>query len=1003
MIKLKHAVITLLIMIGPLAYSQSLTVSGTVTDETGAPLPGATVVVSGTTNGTQTDFDGNYTISDVSSNATLVVSYIGYLRQQIPVNGRTSINVSLAEDLQALDEVVVVAYGSQSRSEVTGAISTVGAEEISALPVATADQALQGRAAGVTVTNSGAPGVAPVVRIRGVGSPNGGDPLVVIDGVISSGLGSINPNDIESINVLKDAATAAAYGSQAANGVIVVTTKQGKAGKTEVTFNTYTGVQFTTERFDLLNTEQYLTFIEEAFGTVPTTPLSSSGNNTDWQDAIFQTGLMQNYDIGMAGGNENSNFRASVGMLKQEGTIIETGYNRYNTRLNSNFNVNDKFKVGQTLAVTFRDFTPEVNGNNTNRSLIEHAIKSAPYLPIYNPDNPGGFQGPTSALDGQDAENPVRIQKNGSRGTKGTEIFGSLFGEYELLKGLKIRSQFGLEYSYSNFDSFTPAFDDDSNGQSTHAQTFAAITKNASNFRRFLYTNSLNYNVSINGVHNLDVLALIEKNEAVFNATNTSSQNAVTNDITQHGPDQVVATSNTDEVDKIGYLARLNYNYDNKYLLSGSIRRDGSSRFGPNTKWGTFPSVSAGWNIARENFMEDSDLNILKLRASWGTTGFDGIPNYRFATTLNPNWIYVINGGQVGGTSPAGIPNPDVAWEEREMLNVGLDLGLFDNKFTGAIEYYNNKSNDLLINLPLPGSLGSLASTVPTNIGDAEVKGFEVSLGYNDYEGDFTWSANLNFSTAKTEMLNKGTEGIDQQSTFEGSIVNGLEAGAPIFAFYGYQTDGIYQNQAEVEAVLGTEQTAIQPGDIRFVDQNGDGEINNDDLVQLGQPNPEFTYGFNLDANYKNWDFNLFINGAAGHEIYNTNIYDLEGMPRTFNAGVAVLDRWTPTNPSNSIPRAFDGNNGINTASSDRYIESGDFTRLKNVTLGYTLGDNSILSEYFSRLRIYISGQNLLTFTDYSGLDPEVGNATTNNSEFGVDRGKYPQPKSVLLGLQVTF
>ncbi|MDC6367701.1 MULTISPECIES: SusC/RagA family TonB-linked outer membrane protein [Flavobacteriaceae] len=996
--------LSLSFLMGLSMHAQEIQVSGTVGDENG-PLPGVSVVVDGTTNGVATDFDGNYTLSNVASDATLVFSYVGYNTENIAVNGRTTINVTMVENLESLDEVVIVAYGSQSRAAVTGAISTVGSEEISALPVATADQALQGRAAGITVTNSGSPGTAPIVRIRGVGSPNGGSPLYVIDGVISSDLGSINPGDIESINVLKDAATAAAYGSQAANGVIVVTTKQGRAGKTEVSFNTYTGIQYVTQRFDLLNTDQYLQFIEEAFGTVPTSPLSSSGNNTDWQDAIFQTGFMQNYDLSMAGGNEKSNFRASIGALKQEGAIIETGFNRYNVRLNSNFDVTDKFKIGETLSVTFSDQTPETGDNNAgSRSLLEHAIKMAPYLPIYNADNLGGFQGPTSALDGQDAENPVRIQENGSRITKRTQVFGSIFGEYELLKGLKFKSQFGLEYNYSNYDEFIPSFDDDSNGQSTHSQTFASIIKNSSTFRRYLFTNSLNYKFDINDDHRFDILAVAEKNEALFEQVNTASRNSVTDEIQQLTNEQSEISSLTDEVDKIGYLGRLNYSYKDKYLLSGSIRRDGSSRFGPSTKWGWFPSVSAGWNIAEENFMNSSDFNTLKLRASWGTTGFDEIRNYVFNTTLTNDFNYVISGNALTGVAPSSTPNPDVAWEEREMLNIGLDVGLFNNKFTAALEYFKNTSNDLLIDLQLPGSFGSLSSTVPTNIGDVESKGFEISLGYNDYEGDFTWSANLNLSTTTNEVLNTGVgSDIIPGAFFENQLINGLKPGEPVFAFYGFQMDGIYQTQAEVEAVLGTDQTAIQPGDIRFVDQNGDQQINNDDIVAIGNPTPEIIFGLNLDGNYKNWDFNIFINGVAGNDIYNTNLYDLQGMPRTFNAGVEVLDRWTPTNPSNSVPRAFDGNNGINVASSSRFIEDGSFARLKNFTVGYTFGSDSKISEYVSRLRLYLSGQNLVTLTGYSGLDPEIGNAKSNNFEFGVDRGNYPQPKSVLVGLQVTF
>lgn len=1002
MIKLKHAVITLLIMIGPLAYSQSLTVSGTVTDETGAPLPGTSVVVSGTTNGTQTDFDGNYTLSDVASNATLVFRYIGYLNQQIQVNGRTSISVSMAEDLEALDEVVVVGYGTQSRAEVTGAITTVGSEEISALPVATADQALQGRAAGVTVLNTGSPGTAPVVRIRGLGTMNNNDPLYVIDGVIAGGLGDLNPNDIESINVLKDASTTAIYGSLGSNGVVMVTTKKGRrTGKTVVNVDSYTGIQYTNQRYDVLNTEQYLQFAQQAFGFTPTSPLSSSGNNTDWQDAIFRTGVINKVDLGISGGGENNDFRFSAGYQDQEGSVIETSFERFSFRANSNFTVG-KFKFGETMTVAFNKQNPERNLGA--RSLLEHAIKIPPYLPIYNPNNPGGFQGPSSGLDGQDAENPVRVQTLGEHINKSSAILGSIFGEFEVLDGLNFKSQVGLEYRNSNTNIFRPSYNDDSEG-ATHASDFAAITKNSSIRKSIIITNSLNYNKTFNDVHNVEFLLLAEKQERTDDLLNSNSQNPISDNINQVSNEQSFLQSQSFEYNRIGYLARLNYNFDQKYIFAASLRRDASSRFGSNNRWGTFPSLAAGWNIAKEDFLSDTSISTLKLRGSWGVTGNDRIGDYQYSATLLANFFYPIGGGLGTGTTPGGLANPNLKWEETTMVNVGLDFGLFDGQFTGAVEYYNNTSDDLLMQRPLPGSLGIHSGAVTENVGSVETKGFEVTLGYNDFEGDFTWSANLNLSTTSNEVKSLGANESLSGGTFEAQQISRIEVGEPLFFFFGLETDGLYQSEEEVTAHLGAGSDKL-PGDIRFVDQNGDGQINADDRVKIGNPYPDIVYGLNLNANYLKWDLNMFISGVAGVDVYNTNIYDLEGMPRLFNAGTNVLNRWTGPGTSNSVPRADGSPQNFNQIS-DRFVEDGSYARLKNIALGYTFQSPS-LEKYLTKCRVYVSGQNLITISDYSGLDPEIGNPLTNNGggsqyELGIDRGNYPQPKSILLGVQLSF
>ncbi|HEA31538.1 MAG TPA: TonB-dependent receptor [Leeuwenhoekiella sp.] len=986
--------------------SAQQTVTGTVSDNNG-PLPGANVIVKGTNNGTTTDFDGNYSLTNVGGDATLIFSYIGFNLQEIAVNNRTSIDVVLEENSTALEDVVVVGYGTQSRAAVTGAISSVDADEIASLPVATADQALQGRAAGVSVVNSGSPGVAPSIQIRGLGTPNNNSPLYVIDGIISDGIGDLNPTDIESVQVLKDASTTAVYGSQGSNGVILVTTKKGsRSGVTQVTFDAYTGAQFIDQRYDVLNTDQYIDYARAIADPAPTRITDPQyadilSNNVNYQDAIFRTGVIRNYNLGLSGGSENSNFRFSAGYLNQEGALIETEYERFNFRANSNFTLG-KLKFGETMGISFNVQNPERQSGG--RSLIEHAIKAAPYLPIYNSDNNGGFQGPNSSVDGQDAENPVRVQTLGEAINKSVSIIGSVFGEYEIVDGLTFRSQVGLDYSNFKNSNFIPSYNDDSLG-ATHFFDFAQITKNTGIYQSLTFTNSFNYKKTFADVHNLEFLLLSEQQEIKNENINATSQNPISDEVNQLSLTGAGLSSSSTEYNRIGYLGRLNYDYDLKYLLSASLRRDASSRFGPNNRWGWFPSVSLGWNISREGFMENTDFSNLKLRGSYGVTGNDKIGDYRYSATLITDFIYPIAGGAADGTTANGLPNPDLKWEETTMTNIGLDVGLFNEQLTLSLEYYRNKSDDLLINRPLSVSLGFNDPNITENVGSVETKGFEMNLAYNDYEGDFTWSASLNMGTSKNEVLSLGTVAEINGGSFENENLSRITVGEPLYYFYGLRTDGIYQNQADVDAVLtaNPDQTIVQPGDIRFIDTNGDGTINADDRTKIGNPYPDFTYGFNANANYKNFDLNVFISGIAGNDVYNTNIYDLEGMLRLFNSGTAVLNRWTGPGTSNDVPRAV--NSGQNLTASDRFIEDGSFTRLKNITLGYTI-PSKFFDEYLSKCRIYVSGQNLVTLTGYSGLDPEIGNSTviTNTAyEYGIDRGTYPQPKSFLFGLQLSF
>lgn len=994
---IKHLGFLVLLFMFCSSMNAQISVSGTVSDQNG-PLPGVSIVVDGTSNGTATDFDGKYTLSNVSSNATLVISYVGFITQRISVNGQTTINILMAEDLQALDEVVVVGYGSQSRASVTGAISSIKTEEIAAIPVANAVEALQGRAAGVLVVNTGAPGTEPSVTIRGLGTFGNNAPLYVIDGVIVGNLSGISQNDIESINVLKDASTTAVYGSQGSNGVIIVTTKKGKKGVTQFTANVFTGFQSQNKRYDVLNTQQYLQFAQEAFGVVPTTPSSQSGVNTNWQDELYQSGIVQNYDFAVSGGSDKSSFRFSAGYSEKEGVIIETGFERFTFRGNSDFDLG-RVKVGQTMSANFNTTKPEVGAGG--RSLLEHAIKAAPYLSVYNPNNLGGFQGPNSAGDGQDAENPVRIMQLGDRLNNGFSLIGNIYATLEIIEGLEFKTQVGLDYFSSNNYAFTPSYNDDSLG-ATHSQNFANINRNRSSGQTIIFTNSLTYKKTIADAHNFELLLLAEKYENKFSSINGSSRNYITNDVIELSNQDSNLGSNSSEYNRLGYLARLNYNYEDKYLASGSIRRDASSRFGSNNRWGNFYSFSLGWNIAKEDFMSDSAFSTLKLRGSYGTSGNDRIGNYLYSATLTNNFTYPVGGVAVVGTTSAGLPNPNLKWEQTTQTNIGLDLGLFNEKITAALEYYVNTSDDLLLSVPTPTSLGINAGNQTKNVGSVETKGFELSLGYNDREGDFKWSANLNLGTSTNSAKSLGgTVTQLNGGGFEGENITRVVEGEALFHFYGLVMDGIYQTQAEVDAVFtaNPSQTTVQPGDIRYKDLNGDGTINNSDRTIIGNANPDLTFGLNLDATYKNWDFNMFFTGLVGRDLMNTNIYDLEGMPRLFNAGVGVLNRWTGAGTSNSVPRA--GGAPQNLSISTRYLEDASFTRLKNLTIGYTLPNDVFGKEMFSKFRIYVSGQNVFTITDYSGLDPEI--ASGSLFEYGIDRGAYPQPKTYLIGLQLTF
>jgi len=1006
--------------------SQGVQVSGTVlSGEDDSEMPGVNILIKGTTIGTVTDLSGDYSLEVPDTESVLVFSSIGFVTYEVVVGNRTVIDVTLDPDIKSLSEVVVVGYGTQQRAAVTGAISSINSDVIAEVPITSADQALQGRAPGVSVISNAQPGSSPIIRIRGLGTVNDNDPLIVVDGIVGARLEDINPNDIQSMEVLKDASTAAIYGALGANGVILVTTKSGVKGKPKVSLDAWVGVQTQKERFDLLNTDQYLQYATDvgllqdpvAIPLRITEPEYASylQNDTDWQDAIFQNGIMQNYNLSVSGGGQMSNYLFSAGYMDQEGIVVNTGFKRFNFRANSDFTVG-KFTFGETLSTSINSQRPYQDAGG--RSQVEHAIKMSPYLPVYNPDNLGGFQGPLSSLDNQDAENPVRAMTLTDRVNSSESLLGTLYGQWEIIDGLRLKSQLGMNLINYHENQFIPMFDDAQNdGGGQHFSDRAQIMKNNSQTMSLIWTNSLTYTKTFNYTHNLEVLLVGEHQSVDYSRVNASSTNLITDEVEQLSLSEASLSSNSSEYRREGWVGRINYDYKGKYLIAASYRYDASSRFGSDNRWGDFPSLAAGWRISEESFMQGvSAISNLKLRGSWGKAGNDRIGDYRYSATLTDNYNYSFTGSEVlgVGTTAVGPANAGLKWEETTMTNIGIDMGFFGDRLIFSAEYYNNRSDDLLMELPLTPSLGWHTATVASNVGSVETSGFEFVLGYKDYEGEFQWSVNFNLGTNKNEVLNLGGVESIHGGNFENENITRVIVGEPMFHIYGYIMDGIFQDQDDLDG-HATQQNA-QPGDVKFrdiagaPDENGnptgpDGVIDSNDRTMIGNPYPDLNYGLSANFEFKGFDLNFFLMGVSGNDIYNTNLYDLEGMPRLFNSGVQVLDRWTGSGTSNTIPRALGAGENVNV--STRFVEDGSYMRLRNIALGYTIPINAF-NNAISKLRVYISAQNVFTITNYSGLDPEIGTHLTTdnvqqNYQLGIDRGNFPLPKSFTAGLQLVF
>ncbi|WP_406682843.1 TonB-dependent receptor [Seonamhaeicola sp. MEBiC1930] len=1022
----------LFIMSSWISFAQQATINGVVNDETGMPIPGVNVIKKGTQTGAVTDFDGAFTIN-AEMGSTLSFSYVGYVAQDVVVTS-SSLTVTLVQDLAQLDEVVVIGYGTQKKSVVTGAISGVKQSELEDLPITRVEQTLQGRVSGITIAaNSGQPGSSSTVRVRGITTLGNNEPLWVVDGVVvdSGGIGFLNQSDIESVEVLKDAASQAIYGARAATGVILITTKKGKSGKLSVNYNGYTGISSAARKLDLLNATEYTTLLNEKSvnggGNILFSNPASYGEGTDWQSVIFNdSARRESHEFSLSGGNDVSKFFASFGYTDQEGIVLSdvSNYIRKNIRLNSTHNITDKLRFGQTVGYSNEKNTG-IASNTEFGGPLSSAINLDPLTPTVESDpilagqapytnngiwrdvngNPYGISG----LVAQEMSNPLAFQQTQLGNYGWAENFvGNAYLEFEPVEGLKFRSTIGAKLAYWGYQSYTPV--SYLNAASITPQN--NISRGTNKGFGWNIENTVSYTKTLGG-HNFSVLLgqgayvdNINSGETVtyFDIPVDNYRDASFNFSVP--TDQINASAYTGNEHKVNSLfSRLTYDYDEKYLLTAIIRRDGSSRFGANNKYGFFPSFSAGWVPSKEDFWKDNDvINQLKIRGGYGVTGSDAIGDFRYLSTVSGGRNYTVgtSGSVVIGNSPDAPSNPDLKWEETSQLNIGFDTKLF-NDFSLAFDWYKKETTGILQSVTIPSYVGAVGS--PTgNVADMENTGIDLEIGYNKSFNDFNLSLNGNVSFLENSVtfLGNGVDFLSGGATIQSSTypITRTQVGQPVNSFFGFKTNGIFQNQEEINNYVNSAGTVIQPnaqpGDFKWQDLDDDGDIDSDDRGFLGSSIPKVTFGFTLNLDYKNFDLLVFCQGASGNKIFQgLRRLDVENA----NYQTAALGRWVGEGTSNSYPRLTtnDTNNNFSNPS-DFYLEDGDYLRFKTIQIGYTLPSDTLGKFGIDKLRIYLTSENLLTFTKYSGYDPEIGGGI-----FGIDRGYYPQAITNQLGINLQF
>lgn len=1002
--------ILLLLLAANQVYGQDRTITGTVTSvEDAAPLPGVNVIVEGTSKGTSTDIDGRYSISLSEGEETLAFSFVGYETQTIQVGSRTTVDVVLVSDVAMLEDIVVVGYGIQKKSDITGATATVTGEELVQQPVLTATQAMQGKVAGVQIISSGQPGSSPQVRIRGVSTAFGGTTaLYVVDGVLTDDISNINTADIVDMSILKDASAAAIYGSRGANGVIIITTRKGSTDGFKINYNNNIGIRQATNLVEMANAAEYSNYVQAATGAVP--PVSEY--DTDWYDVILRNAWQQNHNLSLSGGNEKSTFFLNFGFLKDEGIVIDNDFQRFTIRFNNEYNISDKIKFGLLTS-----FGNSINQNGFGNldidaygnigSVYNDAYRAAPIIPSIV----DGRYGNTSAY--QNVGNPLLGVKNNDIKVKDNRLQGSAFIDVQPTPWLTLRSSIGGDWRNSLNRAYYYQFLADENtfliAGGNQSRTLSGLNIKQTQTFRWVWDNTATFS-KLFDQHNVTFLvgATAEKYNQHWLAANRSD--------VPPDPDLwyiKVGDANTSQNDGSGdawsrnsYLARLNYSYADKYLLTATIRSDGSSRLPSKNRWQHYPSVGVGWVLSREAFMQDQNLfDLLKLRASYGKVGNDQIPTNAFSVVVAGNLPYPFSGmdnSSTVGSQINQIIDPNINWETTEEVDVAVEFEMFDSKLSGEVNYYNKKVENLLIEVPILGTVGDVNGVIVTNVGSAENKGVEVVLNWRD-EINEDWSynigGNVTFNQNRLVALNGGQAVLGGSIGAAQGLITRTDNGEPVGSFHVLKVLGVFNSGAEVNAYVDGEGDMIQPtakaGDFKYWDKNADGVINDEDRVFAGSYQPKAYYGINAGVNFRQWDLSLAIYGNAGNEVYNgKKAVRVEGRDNVERD--VVYNRWTSGNQTQSEPSANVGN----LPASTYFVESGSFARINNLTIGYTFKPAQLQRLRIASLRVFATSQNLFTYQKYSGFTAELPGTPINS---GIELSSYPTTRTIAAGLNIGF
>lgn len=974
-------------------FAQQITVQGVVKDQTGETVIGASVMEKGTTNGTITGIDGDFSLN-MSPNGTLVVSFVGYKTQEVQVKGQKQLQVVLSEDAEMLDEVVVIGYGTMKKSDLTGAVSSIGNKDIKDSPVSNLGQAIQGKISGVQIVDAGKPGDNVSIKIRGLGSINNCDPLVVIDGVPTDlGLSSLNMADVERLDVLKDASATAIYGSRGANGVVMITTKRGTEGKGKLAVSANYSFQNATNVPSLLNAAQYAELSNDMMVNSGRNPNpewanpSELGAGTDWMDELLRTGVMQNYTVSYSGGNEKSHYYVSGGFLDQSGIVKNVNYRRFTFQSNSDAQVLKWLKFSNNI--TFSADTKKSGSYN-----IGDALKALPIYPVKNED--GSWSGPDGNSEWYGStRNPIGPTELNKSQTDGYNFLANLTAELTFTKWLKFKSTFGYDAKFWFIDNFTPKY----NWKPTPTEETSRYKSDNKSFT-YLWDNYFLFDHTFAEKHRVGLMAGMSAQWNTNDYLNAQKNVFMFDNVHEmdNGEEMYAIGGNETEWALLSYMARVNYSYEDRYLLTATIRRDGSSRFGKKHRWGTFPSVSVAWRASQEKWFPKNDyINDLKVRAGYGVTGSQAsVGNYSYLASYNTSvYPFGISSGNQTALVSSTLANPYIHWEEVAQTNIGFDASLFNSRVMFSFDAYLKETRDMLVKASIPITSGfEDTTTTYTNAGKVRNQGIEMSLHTINLTGELGWETNLTATYNKNKIKDLNSDVPYYINQINNSYVTMLAKDYPINVFYGYVTDGIFQNQSEVNT--HAVQPGAEPGDIRFRDLNNDGVINDSDRTVIGNPNPSWLFSMNNSLSYKGFELSVFLQGIAGNKIYNANNIDNTGMAAAYNQTTDVLKRWQGEGTSNSMPRAVFGDPNQNTRVSDRFVENGSYLRLKNITLSYTFPKQWLQKAQIENARLSLSCENVATITGYSGFDPEVG---IN----GIDQNRYPISRTFSLGLNFNF